>query len=223
MVIAMYYHVFPPASETCVQQCTCAWHRRAWRLSPTSNSGDSPRSFSPHRSCCGGSAGTLSAACGSPRSAVSRRDQSFGWELHRFSVGRPGRPATMKDADGRFWVVVNPAAKGTVLPTDTVVQISIWPVEAPRSSVRTETAKPDEHEPSRRTAAFVIDREGKYRCQGCDRRISGPSGTRDRRGRPIRPAPRPMLIVVYALPFVLIGFVWLKLLLRRRSHKFGTA
>jgi hypothetical protein len=27
MVIAMYYHVFPPASETCVQQCTCAWHR----------------------------------------------------------------------------------------------------------------------------------------------------------------------------------------------------
>jgi len=27
MVIAMYYHVFPPADETVPQQCTCAWHR----------------------------------------------------------------------------------------------------------------------------------------------------------------------------------------------------
>jgi hypothetical protein len=27
MVIAMYYHVFPPADEKVPQQCTCAWHR----------------------------------------------------------------------------------------------------------------------------------------------------------------------------------------------------
>lgn len=29
MVIAMYYHMFPPASEAPRQQCTCAWHRGA--------------------------------------------------------------------------------------------------------------------------------------------------------------------------------------------------
>jgi len=27
MVIAMYYHVFPPTNEKVPQQCTCAWHR----------------------------------------------------------------------------------------------------------------------------------------------------------------------------------------------------
>ena len=27
MVIAMYYHMFPPADEKVPQQCTCAWHR----------------------------------------------------------------------------------------------------------------------------------------------------------------------------------------------------
>ena len=27
MVIAMYYHVFPPATETTRPQCTCAWNR----------------------------------------------------------------------------------------------------------------------------------------------------------------------------------------------------
>lgn len=28
MLIAMYYHMFPPASEAPRQQCTCAWHQR---------------------------------------------------------------------------------------------------------------------------------------------------------------------------------------------------
>jgi hypothetical protein len=26
MVVAMYYHMFPPREETATQQCTCAWH-----------------------------------------------------------------------------------------------------------------------------------------------------------------------------------------------------
>jgi len=26
MVIAMYYHLFPPASESAAPQCTCSWH-----------------------------------------------------------------------------------------------------------------------------------------------------------------------------------------------------
>ena len=28
MVVAMYYHMFPPREETSTQQCTCAWHTR---------------------------------------------------------------------------------------------------------------------------------------------------------------------------------------------------
>src|SRR6185436_13799078 len=122
------------------------------------------------------------------------------------------------DADGRFWVMVNPLAKGTPLPADTVVQISLWPVEQ-RESIRTETAQPDENEPARRTAAFVIRHEGKYGVKGM---IAGPLGPAEVEAvvdAQYDARPRPVLIAVFALPFVLIGFVWLKLLLRRRAHR----
>jgi hypothetical protein len=125
------------------------------------------------------------------------------------------------DADGRFWVVVSPVAKDTRLPDDTVVRISIWPSEHP-DSIRTETAMPDGQEVSRRTAAFVIDREGKY---GVKAAIGGPLGPAEVQAvvdAQYDARPRPALIAVFALPFVLIGFVWLKLLMRRRAHKIGT-
>jgi hypothetical protein len=124
------------------------------------------------------------------------------------------------DADGRFWVVVNPAAKGTPLPADTVVQIALWPVEH-REAIRTETATPDDREPTRRTAAFVIDREGRF---GVKATITGPLGPAEIESvvdAQYDARPRPVLIIVFALPFVLIGFVWIKLRLRRRAHKFA--
>jgi hypothetical protein len=123
------------------------------------------------------------------------------------------------DADGRFWVVVNPAAKAAPLPADTVVRISIWPAERP-DSIHTETALPD-GQLSRRTAAFVIGREGKY---GVKATIAGPLGPAEVEAvvdAQYDARPRPVLIAVFALPFVLIGFVWLKLLMRRRTHKVG--
>jgi len=125
------------------------------------------------------------------------------------------------DADGRFWVVVSPAAKGVSLPADTVVRISVWPAERP-DSIHTETAAADGQEISRRTAAFVISREGKY---GVKATIAGPLGPADVEAvvdAQYDARPRPLLIAVFALPFVLIGFVWLKLLLRRRAHRMGT-
>jgi hypothetical protein len=122
------------------------------------------------------------------------------------------------DADGRFWVVVNPSAKGTALPDDTVVQISLWPVER-REALRTEIARPDEHDASRREAAFVIDREGKYGVKAAIAGSLGPAELETVVDAQYDQRPRPMLVVVYALPFVLIGFVWLKLMLRRRAQK----
>jgi hypothetical protein len=125
------------------------------------------------------------------------------------------------DADGRFWVMVNPAAKGTTLPAETTVLISIWPVEH-REAVHTDAARADEHEPSRRAAAFVIDREGKY---GVKASISGPLGPGELETiveAQYDQRPRPILITVFALPFVLIGFVWIKLLWKRRASRVGT-
>jgi hypothetical protein len=124
------------------------------------------------------------------------------------------------DKDGRFWVVVNPAAKGATLPADTIVQIAIWPVER-RDAMRTETAETDEREPARHLAAFAIDHEGKY---GVKATIAGSLGPADIDAvvdAAYDARPQPFLIVVFALPFVLIGFVYLKLLVRRHNNGRG--
>jgi hypothetical protein len=126
------------------------------------------------------------------------------------------------DADGRFWVMVSPVSKATTLPADTVVQISVWPVDH-RETVRTQTAEPDVHEPSRRAAVFVIDHEGKF---GVKATIAGTLGSAEVDAvvdAQYDARPQPMLITIFALPFVLVGFVWLKLLWRRRTTKVGTA
>jgi hypothetical protein len=122
------------------------------------------------------------------------------------------------DKDGRFWVVVNPAAKGARLPADTVVQIAIWPVER-RDAIRGETAAADEREPARRFAAFAIDHEGKYGVKATITSSLGPADIESVVDAEYDARPRPMLIAVFALPFALIGFVWIKLLLRRRAAR----
>ena len=120
------------------------------------------------------------------------------------------------DKDGRFWVVVNPSAKGALLPVDTVVQIAVWPVEH-REAIRTETAQTDDREPARRLAAFAIDHEGKYGVRATITGSLGPADIESVVDAEYDARPRPFLIAVFALPFVLIGFVWLKLLIRRRA------
>ena len=161
---------------------------------------------------------TLEAHNGPPFPVVS--DRAIGNYI--VSLWADPDASDQGDADGRFWVVVTPAAKGTALPADTVVHISIWPAERP-DSIRTQTAVPDGQEVSRRTAAFVIDREGKY---GVKATIAGSLGPADIAAvveAQYDARPRPALIAIFALPFVLIGFVWVKLLLRRRANSVGTA
>lgn len=122
------------------------------------------------------------------------------------------------DADGRFWVVVNPSNNSSALPRETTVQVSIWPI-AHRDAILTAVAKPDEREPTRRTAAFVIDHEGKF---GVRADVAGPLGPAQLEttvDAEYDARPRPWLTAVFALPFVLIGFVWLKLLWRRHGPR----
>jgi hypothetical protein len=124
------------------------------------------------------------------------------------------------DKDGRFWVVVIPAAKGATLPADTVVKIAIWPIEH-REAIRTENAQSDDREPTRRLAAFAIDHEGKYGVRAIITGSLGPADIDSVVDAEYDARPRPFLIAVFALPFVLIGFVYLKLLVRRRAHKLA--
>jgi hypothetical protein len=118
-------------------------------------------------------------------------------------------------AAGRFWVMIAPASTGAV-PSGTSVNVSIQPADRPGQE-RAGSAEPVAHEESRRFIALVMDHEGPYNVHVI---VDGPVGhaaidapvdaTYDLR-------PRRALIAVFLMPFLLAGFLWVKLFLRRRG------
>jgi hypothetical protein len=126
-------------------------------------------------------------------------------------------PDTTDDGSpgGQFWVVLGTAAGGVALPQDTHVTVTIRPLDraGPEQSAR---ASPVEGKIARQYASVLMDHEGRFSVRAA---IEGPLGvvavestvsaTYDLR-------PPPILLGLYLLPFVLIGALWMKLLLRRR-------
>jgi hypothetical protein len=122
-------------------------------------------------------------------------------------------PDTTDDgsAAGRFWVVV---AAGPASPPAARVSI----VATPRNGTGRPTAI-DIASPGRDGHTFygavVMDHEGPY---GIDVRVTGPSGDATIHGDvdatyDLRPSP--FVAALYLLPFVLVGAVWMRLLVRR--------
>jgi hypothetical protein len=119
-------------------------------------------------------------------------------------------------AAGRFWVMIDPASAGAAVASGASVNVSIQPVDRPGPE-RAGSAVPVGHEESRRFVALVMDHEGPYNVHVI---VDGPAGqaaidapvdaTYDLR-------PRPALIAVFLMPFLLVGFLWVKLFLRRRG------
>jgi hypothetical protein len=120
-------------------------------------------------------------------------------------------------AGGQFWVVVEPADTAVSIPASTSAHVSVQPLGR-AGPVREARAEPVGANAFPQLAALVLDHEGKYRVQVS---IAGPLGparveTEIEATYNLRPAP--FMIVVYAMPFLLAGALWLKLLLRRRSR-----
>ena len=119
-------------------------------------------------------------------------------------------------AGGQFWVVFH---EGTGRPAAATaqVEVAVKPSDGDGAWRRIEAAAV-QGDATRRFAALPMDHEGPYAVTVA---VSGPSGsstidtaveaTYDLR-------PQPYLIAVYVLPFVLIGGLWVKLMIRRRSH-----
>lgn len=116
---------------------------------------------------------------------------------------------------GQFWVVLH-GADGARVPADTRATVSIAPSggDGPAQAGR---AEPVDGDLSRQFIALLMDHEGPYDVQVA---VDGPLGpvtieadveaTYDAR-------PAPALLILYAAPFVLIGALWIKVLLRRRG------
>ena len=118
-------------------------------------------------------------------------------------------------AGGQFWITVRPAGGAAPLPVDTRIGVTLTALDRPGQPA-TVSAEPVASDVSQRFAALVMDHEGRFRVRVV---IAGPLGateveadvdaTYDMR-------PPPAMIALYLVPFVLVGFLWVKLLLRRR-------
>jgi hypothetical protein len=121
---------------------------------------------------------------------------------------------------GKFWVMVRAARPGQVVSSETHVDVSIRPTDRPGTE-RAARAEPINRDPGRQFAALLMDHEGPFAVHVA---VDGPLGggavdvqadaTYDLR-------PRPALMAVFILPFVLAGIVWGKLLIKRRMHARG--
>jgi hypothetical protein len=156
----------------------------------------------------------VSAHSGPPFPIVSKRI-SGAYEISLWTD-----PDTTDDgsAAGKFWVMLDPVQQGVALGPATRVKISIRPLDR-QGSERTGSAEPSGHEPSRRFVALVMDHEGPYAVRMT---IEGPLGPADVEAvvdATYDLRPRPIMVALFLMPFVLVGFLWMKLLLRRRQRK----
>jgi hypothetical protein len=118
-------------------------------------------------------------------------------------------------AAGQFWIYVD-AVHQQRLPPDTLVTVSIVPRTGggpPASAV----ASPEDGNVTRQFATLLMDHEGLYDVRTS---VRGPLGTATLAAEveatyDLRPPP--LAVALYLVPFVLVGGLWLKMLLRRRD------
>ena len=144
------------------------------------------------------------------------------------AVAGPYRVSIWTDPDttdggtpgGQFWVRLEPARDTETLPDRTRATVVIRPLDR-AGPERREPATPVRGDVTNQFAALVMDHEGRFAVHVT---IDGPLGgaeldaetsaTYDLR-------PPPYLIAVYLLPFLLVGLLWGRLLMRRRRTARG--
>ena len=127
-------------------------------------------------------------------------------------------PDTTDDgkAAGQFWIVLDPAAGNAAIPAGTQATVAIRPLdrEGPSRDGRAERVNGSV---SRQFVALLMDHEGPFAVRVT---IDGPLGRASVDSRvdatyDTRPAP--WLILVYLIPFVGLGVLWMKALRVRKN------
>lgn len=117
---------------------------------------------------------------------------------------------------GQFWVVLKPAAGGE-LAAGTRTRLIVTALDRPDPG-QTAIGEPVRGDAGNQFASVLMDHEGPYRVAVT---VSGPLGeaaveaqadaTYDLR-------PPPYMLAWYLSPFILVGLLWGRLLIRRRKH-----
>jgi hypothetical protein len=156
-------------------------------------------------------AGVASAHEGPPYPIVSNQ------LLGRYRISVWTDPDTTDDgsAGGQFWVMIDPARAGDAVPSDVQAVVTIRPLDRSGAALMARAAFVNQ-DPSRQFATLVMDHEGRFAVhvdvESASGRVSVDSevqATYDLR-------PSRFVLVIYLIPFLLVGFLWTTLLVRRR-------
>ena len=116
---------------------------------------------------------------------------------------------------GQFWVMIDPADAGRSLSRDVRAQVTLRPLDRAGAAVSGQTTPVDDN-PSRQFVALLMDHEGRFavrvEVEGATGRASADAevlATYDSR-------PSRLVLGLYLVPFLLVGFLWTTLLIRRR-------
>lgn len=154
---------------------------------------------------------SVAAHDGPPFPIVS--DQIVG----RYKISVWTDPDTTDDGTprGQFWVTLEMADGAATVPAGTIASVSIRPLDRDGAS-RAGQAAPVSGDAARQFVALVMDHEGPF---GVRVAIDGPQGAAQVDAQvtatyDLRPSRG--LLLVYLLPFVLVGALWAKVLVHRR-------
>ncbi len=117
---------------------------------------------------------------------------------------------------GQFWVVLEAGGASEAGAAETVVTVAIRAMDRPAGELIS-TAAPVDGLLTRRFALLLMDHEGPYAVRV---EVDGPLGmgvATSRVDATYDLRPPPVLLIVYMLPFVALGLLWIRLLHRRRS------
>ena len=127
-------------------------------------------------------------------------------------------PDTTDDgsARGQFWVRLEPATRSGELPDRTRASVAIRPLSRSGPTL-TAPADPVRGDITNQFAALVMDHEGPFAVHVT---VEGPLGSASADAQvdatyDLRPAP--YLLLLYLVPFLMVGVLWGRLLLRRRQ------
>ena len=119
-------------------------------------------------------------------------------------------------AGGQFWVQLQLAGTDAALPVATRATLGVRPAvrTAPMVSA---TAEPVRGDVTNQFAAVVMDHEGRFAVEVSIDGPAGPATVRAEVDATYDLRPPPFMLAVYALPFVLAGGLWIRLLIKRRT------
>ena len=156
---------------------------------------------------------TLRAHDGPPFPIVS--DQSAG----PYVVSVWTDPDTTDDgsAGGQFWIRLRLAKKSDALPPETRATVSVKSIDR-AGPERREVASPVRGDVSNQFAGVVMDHEGRFAVHVAIDGPMGPAAVDSAVDATYNLRPGRSMILLYLAPFLAVGALWARLLIRRRNR-----